>query len=61
LQDLTSHEMRNPLSAIMQCADGITTLVEESMGSSSTVNLEIMANILESAQTVLLCAAHQKR
>lgn len=61
MQDLTSHEMRNPLSAIMQCADGITTLVEESTGSPSTLDLKIMANILESAQTVLLCAAHQKR
>ncbi|RAL68170.1 hypothetical protein DID88_008879 [Monilinia fructigena] len=42
--DMTSHEMRNPLSAILQCSDEITS-----------------ALTIDAAQTIALCAQHQKR
>lgn len=55
--------MRNPLSAIVQSADDVATLVKElqtthSIDDSLTESLD---SIHESAQVILLCAAHQKR
>lgn len=62
--DITSHEMRNPLSAILQCADGIATLLSESLTLGSLdINPEISASLKESissAETIQLCAQHQK-
>lgn len=81
--DMTSHEMRNPLSAILQCADEITTTMStirdnqirathegrsapqegQSRGSvaiSKDVDHDIIS-ALEAAQTIALCAHHQKR
>lgn len=60
-----SHEMRNPLSAILQCADGVNTAISEAKGSSSNDELvsldpEAMEYIEESTQTIILCAQHQK-
>ncbi|PSK34806.1 Hybrid signal transduction histidine kinase K [Elsinoe australis] len=64
--DMTSHEMRNPLSAIMQCADGIVSSLNDMLTSAdqttpaafsqSTINV-----MLEMAQTIVLCAQHQNR
>ncbi|KAH0356815.1 histidine kinase, partial [Aureobasidium melanogenum] len=78
--DITSHEMRNPLSAILQCADEITTtmsrLRDGLAGQASLVspidkflsksqNTEtidgILSSTVDSAQTIALCAQHQKR
>ncbi|KAG9590848.1 histidine kinase, partial [Aureobasidium melanogenum] len=64
--DTVSHEMRNPLSAILQCADGVNTSVLEARGSSSNgkhtqFDREGVDYILESTQTIILCAQHQKR
>ncbi|GAB7353225.1 hypothetical protein MBLNU459_g3744t2 [Dothideomycetes sp. NU459] len=78
--DITSHEMRNPLSAILQCADEIVTTMaqlRDDMDQSNlaaTVNTtlargrrvkesleEIIASTVDSAQTIALCAQHQKR
>jgi len=69
--DMTSHEMRNPLSAILQCSDEITS----SLTASSIKTLksalqnheiyldlsEIVDGCLDAAQTISLCAQHQKR
>ena len=62
--DITSHEMRNPLSAILQSADDITT----SLTRFNTVNgslpkpiAELFENSIDCAQTITLCAQHQKR
>jgi signal transduction histidine kinase len=58
--DITSHEMRNPLSAIVQCADGIVTALSELIADK---NLDPTASIMESilaAETIQLCAQHQK-
>lgn len=56
--------MRNPLGAIMLCADGIVTSVKE-IQSSKDNSAQHMSALLESnldaAQTIVLCAQHQKR
>ncbi|ORY61513.1 aerobic respiration control sensor protein arcB [Pseudomassariella vexata] len=58
--DITSHEMRNPLSAILQCADDIvSTLISHCSRDApmSTVDVE---SCLDAAQTISLCVQHQK-
>jgi signal transduction histidine kinase len=62
--DVTSHEMRNPLSAIMISADDI-------MSSLSSLELytpdaelrldEVIKNSIDAAQVIADCAQHQKR
>lgn len=51
--------MRNPLSAILQCSDEITSTLTKvrKEGNSS----EAIAGCLEAAQTISLCSQHQKR
>lgn len=60
--DITSHEMRNPLSAILQCADEITTILSD-FRTSGAVDIppNIVADSVDAAQTISLCAQHQKR
>jgi signal transduction histidine kinase len=52
--DMLSHEMRNPLSSILQLADGIMSLSEETPKPDTTEPLK------DSAQTITLCARHMK-
>lgn len=61
--DIVSHEMRNPLSAIFQCADMIQHSLKdcEVKGSSVEVLLEALRNDVDAATTILMCANHQKR
>lgn len=84
--DITSHEMRNPLSAILQCADEITTTLTQyrsseayhtlknmalrtssagssvtELGSAITKLDDLLENGVDAAQTIALCAQHQKR
>ena len=66
--DITSHEMRNPLSAILQCADEITVLLSEKSNDGSEgvevgegAGSDVIANCIDAAQTISLCAMHQKR
>ncbi|KAG5981356.1 hypothetical protein E4U55_003012 [Claviceps digitariae] len=60
--DITSHEMRNPLSAILQCADQICSNISsfDSHGKGKDVE-ELLDRCLDAANTVNLCASHQKR
>lgn len=60
---MTSHEMRNPLSAIIQCSDWIQTSLAEYRGDSKNINLprEAVDGYLDAAQTIALCSQHQKR
>ncbi|KAK2606227.1 hypothetical protein QQS21_003398 [Conoideocrella luteorostrata] len=60
--DITSHEMRNPLSAILQCVDQITGSVLEfsDYGTQDAVK-KLHADCLDAANTISLCASHQKR
>ncbi|KAG8624677.1 hypothetical protein KVT40_007744 [Elsinoe batatas] len=63
--DMTSHEMRNPLSAILQCSDEISaTMVKIRDDQTSLRNKDLdesVTSALEAAQTIALCAQHQKR
>jgi signal transduction histidine kinase len=73
--DMTSHEMRNPLSALIGCADEIISALREccritrnaeiyatnsfSNGLQQEVNL--LTESLENADIIIYCALHQKR
>ncbi|KPI37579.1 Virulence sensor protein BvgS [Cyphellophora attinorum] len=61
--DTTSHEMRNPLSAILQSADSIAgTLTDIRNARDLTQDQrELLDVTIDSAQTITLCAQHQKR
>lgn len=60
--DITSHEMRNPLSAILQCSDEISgSLTQFKQGGGKTPPDELIASCLDAAQTISLCSQHQKR
>ena len=61
--DVTSHEMRNPLSAILQCADEICsslTNIKPTLTDSGPSHEDI-DGMIDAAQTISLCAQHQKR
>ncbi|KAI4717983.1 hypothetical protein E4T48_05811 [Aureobasidium sp. EXF-10727] len=57
--DMVSHELRNPLSAILQSADGIITGLDDQEARKRRTT-EMLDGILEAAQTIILCAQHQK-
>jgi PAS domain-containing protein len=65
--DTTSHEMRNPLSAITHCADGLLATAQQILTTYPTINdiprerRDLMETIVDSAQTIIQCATHQKR
>lgn len=64
--DMTSHEMRNPLSAILQSADGILTTLENNnrlgiSSESTSLSGQVLETVIDSAQTIILCAQHQGR
>lgn len=64
--DVVSHEMRNPLSAIVHCADAITSGVEECLAQLQLATipepcLDVLHDNLQSAKIILQCANHQKR
>ncbi|KAL3426487.1 hsp90-like protein [Phlyctema vagabunda] len=61
--DVVSHEMRNPLSAIFQCADIIAScLADQRLSKVPRETLaEIVASNIDAAKTILMCASHQKR
>jgi signal transduction histidine kinase len=54
--------MRNPLSAILQCADEISSILTAFRASGSDVIADaIVSDSIDAAQTIALCAQHQKR
>ncbi|KAK4690403.1 hypothetical protein P7C71_g6377, partial [Lecanoromycetidae sp. Uapishka_2] len=61
--DITSHEMRNPLSAILQCADEITTSMTDiqTNGYPQDAVAELVKNAIDASGIIALCAQHQKR
>ena len=60
--DITSHEMRNPLSAILQCSDEIaSSLTKFRQSEERVISDELLTSCLDSAQIIALCAQHQKR
>ncbi|KAH8662210.1 hsp90-like protein [Xylariales sp. PMI_506] len=69
--DMTSHEMRNPLSAIVQCADSIVASCSkvhellqystDSLSSAlSTEVKELSQTCIDNAETIDICAQHQR-
>ncbi|RDW82507.1 putative histidine kinase M3YPp [Coleophoma cylindrospora] len=62
--DMTSHEMRNPLSAIIQSADSISNSLSaliKSPNSMIEISRETLENHIDAAQTIVHCGQHQKR
>ncbi|KAI2487400.1 BaeS Signal transduction histidine kinase [Pyrenophora tritici-repentis] len=60
--DTTSHEMRNPLSAIVQCADSIIS-AHKDFGSSTDyqkVYQNIVETTIDAAETIVQCSKHMK-
>ncbi|KAF1996005.1 hypothetical protein P154DRAFT_444246 [Amniculicola lignicola CBS 123094] len=56
--DITSHEMRNPLSAILICADDIRDTLSEHQFADS--DRSVISDCLEAANNIALCVQHQK-
>lgn len=62
--DVVSHEMRNPLSAIVHCADSIAGAVEECRNKAAEIPgllMETLNDSSASANIIMQCANHQKR
>lgn len=64
--DITSHEMRNPLSAVLQCADEINDSIGRYRSANHSSYVPRGLNVLldscvEASNTISLCANHQKR
>jgi signal transduction histidine kinase/DNA-binding response OmpR family regulator len=59
--DITSHEMRNPLTAITQLADGISRCDDSNRTESLETYRSIVRDNIDAANTILILTAHQKR
>ncbi|KAF7859765.1 hypothetical protein EAF04_008844 [Stromatinia cepivora] len=73
--DMTSHEMRNPLSALIGCADEILSSLHEYKNSmknftragrirellSTELPAYLVDDAIEATDTIIYCAMHQKR
>lgn len=53
--DMISHEIRNPLSAVLHCAEDITEAISAKEGGDIDIKL-----IREAVETIHLCVSHQK-
>lgn len=56
--------MRNPLSAILQCADAISTSLSDFRAEEEVTKLDekisaLLDSGIDAAQTIALCAQHQ--
>lgn len=56
--DITSHEMRNPLSSIALCADDIRDSLSQYKFSAD--DLGVVTECIEAANNIALCVQHQK-
>jgi signal transduction histidine kinase/CheY-like chemotaxis protein/PAS domain-containing protein len=54
--DMTSHEVRNPVSAIIQCADSIISSLRHPLAGKDAIE-----DSIDSANIIISCAQHQKR
>jgi signal transduction histidine kinase/CheY-like chemotaxis protein len=53
--DMISHEIRNPLSAVLHCAEDIIDAVR----ARQSCDIEL-SDVIEAAETIILCVSHQK-
>jgi signal transduction histidine kinase/AmiR/NasT family two-component response regulator len=62
--DMTSHEARNPLSAITLCAESILTTLKELLNTDQDI-IHVAKDTIEThhegAEIIMACAQHQKR
>ncbi|KAF7166274.1 hypothetical protein CNMCM5623_000031 [Aspergillus felis] len=58
--DMISHEVRNPLSAILHCTEDILEAVHRARKGKCTAE-ETQETIAQAAETIGLCVAHQKK
>lgn len=56
--DITSHEMRNPLSAILICADDIRESLSQHLFANS--DAKVVEECIDAANNIALCVQHQK-
>jgi PAS domain S-box-containing protein len=56
--DMVSHEIRNPLSAVMHLAEEVKDVTRE-LGSNYDGIGEQVSEIMDAADTILLCVSHQ--
>jgi signal transduction histidine kinase/ActR/RegA family two-component response regulator len=54
--DMISHEVRNPLSAILHCTEDILQAVKDNASSEMP-----LADIAQAAEIISLCVSHQKK
>jgi signal transduction histidine kinase len=68
--DMTSHELRNPLSAVVQCADSVIATLQHlpieppTTPATSANHLRLQEDIstsIDALQTIVSCSLHQKR
>jgi len=60
--DMVSHEMRNPLNAILQCAEEVSQLLEpHTTNSGEVVQPDTASASLDAINTILYCGRHQKQ
>ncbi|KAJ4291649.1 hypothetical protein N0V90_009544 [Kalmusia sp. IMI 367209] len=66
--DMTSHELRNPLSAVIQCADSVISTLQQfmpkelfSMNSHIEKAKDEISTCIDNLQTIVTCSLHQKR
>ncbi|PYH67209.1 histidine kinase G2 [Aspergillus vadensis CBS 113365] len=55
--DMISHEIRNPLSAILHCTENI----HEALNQKNRCNKVAVADITRAAETINVCVAYQKK
>lgn len=67
---MTSHELRNPLSAVVQCADSVIASLQGLPLHDATTAIsdmsfdkirEEVSTSIDSLQTIVSCSLHQKR
>lgn len=56
--DMVSHEIRNPLSAVLHLAEEVKEVAQE-IGSTHPDAKDQVSDILDAADTILLCVSHQ--
>jgi PAS domain-containing protein len=56
--DMVSHEIRNPLSAVMHLAEEVKDVTRE-IGNNHEDVREQVSEIMDAADTILLCVSHQ--